>query len=64
MLVTIGQGRARPSWASDVLQARDRKAAGIAAPAQGLCLLDVLYPARWGLPAPRAPWPAALGALA
>jgi tRNA pseudouridine38-40 synthase len=45
----IGAGRRGPSWMSDVLEARDRAAAGPVAPAHGLTLTDVGYDA--------APWP-------
>jgi tRNA pseudouridine38-40 synthase len=50
VLLVIGEGRARPEWARDVLEARDRKQAAKTAPAAGLSLLKVRYPARFGLP--------------
>lgn len=40
-LVAVGRGREEPAWVSRVLAARDRRAAGVAAPPQGLCLLRV-----------------------
>jgi tRNA pseudouridine38-40 synthase len=40
-LVAVGRGREEPDWVSRVLEARDRRAAGVAAPPQGLCLLRV-----------------------
>lgn len=42
-LVAVGKGQRRPSWISDALEARDRKAAGENAPAQGLVLWEVIY---------------------
>jgi len=49
-LVSIGRGDRPPGWARDVLQSRDRTAAGMAAPARGLTLIGVQYPDRYGLP--------------
>lgn len=43
-LVAVGRGRRSPEWVADVLAARDRRAAGENAPAQGLVLWDVEYP--------------------
>ena len=40
-LVAVGREREEPAWVSRVLEARDRRAAGVAAPPQGLCLLRV-----------------------
>lgn len=42
-LVSVGCGAHDPSWVSEVLQARDRRAAGENAPAQGLVLWRVGY---------------------
>ncbi len=42
-LVAVGKGRRNPRWMLDVLDARDRKAAGENAPAQGLVLWKVEY---------------------
>jgi tRNA pseudouridine38-40 synthase len=55
VLVTIGSGEQPPGWAQAVLESRDRRQGGIAAPAHGLTLIDVAYPARFGLPRPEAP---------
>ena len=44
-LVEVGQGRRDASWLADVLAARDRSAAGPTAPAHGLTLWEVTYPA-------------------
>ncbi len=42
-LVEVGRGRQAESWPAQVLAARDRKAAGRTAPAQGLFLVRVDY---------------------
>lgn len=42
-LVEVGLGRQRPDWVQSIIEARDRKAAGPTAPAQGLFLERVLY---------------------
>ena len=44
-VMEIGRGRWRPERASEILAARDRSAAAGTAPAQGLCLEWVRYPA-------------------
>jgi len=51
VLMTIGKGDAPEDWAHAVLQQRDRTRGGCTAPAQGLYLTGVGYPAHWGLPA-------------
>lgn len=43
-LVEIGRGKHAPEWIVDVLQAKNRQAAGMTAPAKGLVLADVTYP--------------------
>jgi tRNA pseudouridine38-40 synthase len=43
-LVEVGCGHRPPEWVLEVLEARDRRAAGRTAPAQGLCLMSVMYP--------------------
>lgn len=55
-LMVIGSGEQPPEWLGEVLAARDRRVAGITAPAAGLYLLGVRYPADHGLPDP-APGP-------
>ena len=55
VLVRIGQGDTAPDWARAVLAGRDRRAGGVAAPPCGLCLVEVEYPADFGLP-PAADW--------
>ena len=52
VLLEIGQGRRAGSWAGEVLAGRDRRQAGMTAPAQGLCFLGPEYPAHYGLPGP------------
>lgn len=42
-LVMVGRGQRPPSWVSEVLEARDRQAAGENAPAQGLVFWRVMY---------------------
>lgn len=42
-LVAVGKRQRMPEWMLDVLEARDRKAAGENAPAKGLVLWDVRY---------------------
>ncbi|MBQ6521567.1 MAG: tRNA pseudouridine(38-40) synthase TruA [Atopobiaceae bacterium] len=44
-LVEVGRGVHGPAWVLDVLEARDRRAAGQSAPAEGLVLAAVDYPA-------------------
>lgn len=55
VLVAVGQGEKPPQWAADVLESRDRTAGGVAAPAHGLTLVRVDYPAGFELPAPDVP---------
>jgi tRNA pseudouridine38-40 synthase len=50
VLVEIGSGKARPSWAKEVLNSRDRKKGGVTAPPQGLSLIEVTYPDRYDFP--------------
>lgn len=52
VLIAIGAGKCHSDWARDVLQGRDRKLAGVTAPAEGLCLVAVLYPAAFAIPVP------------
>jgi tRNA pseudouridine38-40 synthase len=48
-LVQIGKQEKDAKWMHDVLKGRDRKLAGIAAPAHGLTLLAVKYPNEFGI---------------
>ena len=49
-LVHIGRGQAPAQWAGELLASRDRTLAPATAPARGLTLLTVTYPAACGLP--------------
>ena len=51
VLMAVGAGDRPPDWAREVLEARDRTAGGVTAPADGLYLVGVRYPDRFGLPA-------------
>lgn len=51
VLMAIGAGDRPVEWAQQVLEQRDRTRAGVTAPAEGLYLLAVRYPERYGLPA-------------
>ena len=42
-LTAVGSGRQSPGWVRDVLEARDRQAAGAVAPPHGLTLVGVRY---------------------
>lgn len=44
-LVEVGRGRRPPEWVGEVLEAKDRRLAGPTAPAKGLFLQSVSYPA-------------------
>ena len=52
LLVAVGRGRAAASWAGEVLRNRDRRLAALTAPADGLYLARIDYPAAFGLPMP------------
>lgn len=49
VLMEIGAGRRPPEWADEVLQARNRKAGGVTAPADGLYLAGIYYPESFGI---------------
>lgn len=42
-LIEVGTGRRAPESMSDLLEAKNREAAGYTAPPQGLCLMEVYY---------------------
>jgi tRNA pseudouridine38-40 synthase len=42
-LVEVGRGARSPADVKRILEARDRRLAGVTAPPQGLYLLEVLY---------------------
>jgi len=50
VLMTIGMGKEETGWARQVLEARDRTAGGVTAPADGLYLAGIDYPAGFDLP--------------
>jgi tRNA pseudouridine38-40 synthase len=51
LLIAIGKGEAPPAFAGEVLAGRDRTRNAATAPAAGLYLVSVRYPAAFGLPA-------------
>ena len=51
-LLLVGQGLQPVEWIAEVLAAKDRNLAGPTAKAGGLYLVDVDYPAEFGLPRP------------
>lgn len=57
VLAEIGSGERGVSWAREVLESRDRRQGGIAAPPQGLTLVSVAYANSFCLPQ-GAGWPA------
>ncbi len=50
VLLAIGRGERPADWAAELLALRDRAHAGVTAPAHGLYLVRVDYPAAFGLP--------------
>ncbi len=54
-LMTVGAGEREPDWVAEVLAARDRTVGGMTAPAEGLYMVAVDYPAAFGLPQPPPP---------
>jgi tRNA pseudouridine38-40 synthase len=55
-LVEVGLGKQPREWVAAVLAARDRTAAGMTAPAEGLYFVGPQYPAEFALPKPPTPW--------
>ena len=55
-LLAVGDGRRSTAWPGEVLASRDRRAAGITAPAQGLYLNGITYPPAYALPAFPPAW--------
>lgn len=50
VLLAIGAGEQSPIWAKQVLEARDRTAGGVTAPASGLYFMEAYYPEHFGIP--------------
>jgi tRNA pseudouridine38-40 synthase len=50
VLIAIGKGEQPQEWTREVLEYRDRTLGGVTAPPQGLYLVGVGYPERYGLP--------------
>lgn len=59
LLIAVGLGKARPEWAREVLESRDRRQAAPTAPPDGLYFWQVRYPAAFAIPGP----PAAVSAI-
>lgn len=55
VLMAVGEGQRDPDWVAELLAARNRSAGGVTAPAEGLYLVSVTYPDRFGLPLPPLP---------
>ncbi|HTW37366.1 MAG TPA: tRNA pseudouridine(38-40) synthase TruA [Steroidobacteraceae bacterium] len=51
LLIAVGQGKAPPLWAREVLESRDRTRGAATAPPDGLYLWGVRYPDTFDLPA-------------
>lgn len=49
-LLAVGDGRKPPEWIAELLSWRDRRLAAETAPADGLYLVNVVYPVHFGLP--------------
>lgn len=60
-LMAVGSGNREPAWIAALLAGRDRTQAAETAPPEGLYLVDVVYPAHFGLP-PTPPGPLLLTA--
>lgn len=52
LLIKVGKGDAPPAWAAEVLAGRDRRLSAATAPADGLYLWQVRYPAAFRIPPP------------
>lgn len=55
-LALVGQGKQPAEWVAAVLAGRDRRRAGMTAPAEGLYFVGPEYPAEFALPPPPRPW--------
>lgn len=61
-LMAVGGGKQPSGWTAEVFALKDRRRAAMTAPPNGLYLVDVDYPAEFGLPS-AAPGPAFLAPL-
>ncbi|MGE5623965.1 MAG: tRNA pseudouridine(38-40) synthase TruA [Bacillota bacterium] len=52
VLIAVGEGKREPDWSRQVLEGRDRTLGGVTAPAEGLTLTAVEYPAEFLVPVP------------
>jgi tRNA pseudouridine38-40 synthase len=52
VLMAIGKGKKEIIWCNEVLESKDRKAAGVTAPPHGLYLVDIKYPEKYIIPMP------------
>ncbi len=50
VLLDIGAGKREPAWAGQVLDSRERQLGGVTAPPDGLYLVAVHYPEKFGIP--------------
>ncbi|MBP9726718.1 MAG: tRNA pseudouridine(38-40) synthase TruA [Gammaproteobacteria bacterium] len=57
-LLEVGLAKKKPGWLEEVLFSKDRRYAGMTAPAEGLYLADVIYPSPYIFP--QAPFPFSL----
>ena len=58
VLTSVGMGKHEPGWVQTVLSARNREQGGVTAPPQGLYLMDIDYPEKFGIPRrSTAAWP-------
>lgn len=55
-LMQVGMGRRPQEWVRAVLEGRERRKAGMTAPAAGLYFIGPRYPAEFALPPPPQPW--------
>jgi len=49
VLMAVGRGDQEPDWVQDILESRDRTQGGVTAPADGLYLVGVRYPEKYGI---------------
>ena len=50
VLMDVGARQKPVSWVSELLELKNRNLASITAPSNGLFLVDVIYPGRFGIP--------------